>query len=429
MASSSRLTRVNPELISVVIIFTAIILFAVTVFGIISITTQKNKELVNYEFRLILEGNGHYLKSTTKRDFVQKISLKDEDYYIAISALNSPDKFMSGNKQLQAYGQCVTQLYFEFDIDFCRPNPIPWDFLKIVSLCFVGVIFVSIIVLRYLSSEMVLSFKKLFSTANIPHPLAINFSSAWALAWEMADRFKAYQQQAIAVEKDKAIVSLSKQVAHDIRSPLSTLNNVVLSTIDSDLPHAQKELIENSVNRINQIADDLLSNAKSRSDGYHQSTQANSHLQLDQIISNIAKEKEAQGLVGNKIQLCLDLDAKLVSTNINDVDIGRILSNILNNAIESIESVGEVRISLRYFDKFAIISIVDNGVGIPDHILEMLGTREVSFGKQDSKASGNGLGIFHARKTLDGAGGSLTILSKVGVGTNIEIRVPLAGDS
>lgn len=192
MASSSRLTRVNPELISGVIICTAIILFAVTVFGIMSITNQKNKDLVNYEFRLILEGNGHYLKNTTKRDFIQKISLKDEDYYIAISALNSPDKFTSGNKKLQVDGQCITQQYFEFDLDFCRPNPIPWDFLKVVSLCFVGIIFISIIVLRYLSSEMVLSFKELFFTANIPHPLSLNFSAAWALAWEMADRFKAY---------------------------------------------------------------------------------------------------------------------------------------------------------------------------------------------------------------------------------------------
>ncbi len=426
MASSSRLTRVNPELISGVIISTAIILFAITVFGIISITNQKNKDLVNYEFRLILEGNGHYLKSTNKRDFTQKISLKDEEYYVAISELNNPDRFVSGNKKLQADGQCVTQQYFEFDIDFCRPNPIPWDFLKVVSLCFVGIIFISIIVLRYLSSEMVLSFKKLFSTANIPHPLSLNFSAAWALAWEMADRFKAYQQQAIAVEKDKAIVSLSKQVAHDIRSPLSTLN-VVLSTLDNSLPHEQKELIENSVNRINQIADDLLNNAKSRSERY-QSTQANGHSQLDQIISNIAKEKEAQGLVGNKIQLSLDLDAKLVSTNINDGDIGRILSNILNNAIESIESVGEVRVNLRYFDKLALISIMDNGIGIPDHILEVLGSREISFGKQDSKAAGNGLGIFHARKTLESAGGTLAIQSKIGVGTNIEIRIPLVDD-
>jgi len=423
MASSSRLTRVNPELISGVIIFTAIILFAITVFGIISITNQKNKDLVNYEFRLILEGNGHYLKNTTKRDFIQKISLKDEDYYIAISALNSPDKFTSGNKKLQVDGQCVTQQYFEFDLDFCRPNPIPWDFLKVVSLCFVGIIFISIIVLRYLSSEMVLSFKELFFTANIPHPLSLNFSTAWALAWEMADRFKAYQQQAIALEKDKAIVSLSKQVAHDIRSPLSTLN-VVLSTIDNSLPHEQKELIENAVNRINQIADDLLNNAKSRNVN-NQNVQTKRHQQLDQIINSIAKEKESQGLVGGRIKLSLDLDSNQLGANINDGDISRILSNILNNAIESIESGGEVRVSLRYFDKLAVISIMDNGIGIPDHILEVLGTREVSFGKQHSKASGNGLGIFHARKTLESAGGSLAILSKVGVGTNIEIRVPL----
>lgn len=427
MASSSRLIRVNPELISGVIIFTAIILFAVTVFGIISITNQKNRDLVNYEFRLILEGNGHYLKSATKRDFIQKISLKDEDYYVAISELHNPDKFISGNKKLQTEGQCVAQQYFEFDIDFCRPNPIPWDFLKVISLCFVGVIFISIIILRYLSSEMVLSFKKLFSTANIPHPLSLNFSTAWALAWEMADRFKAYQQQAIAVEKDKAIISLSKQVAHDIRSPLSTLN-VVLSTVDSSLPHEKKELLENSINRINQIADDLLSKAKSRSED-SQKVQSNKQSQLDQIINSIAKEKESQGLVGNRIKLSLDLDSKQISTTVNDGDLSRILSNILNNAIESIESIGEVRVSLRYFDKFGVISIMDSGIGIPDHILEVLGTREISFGKQSSKASGNGLGIFHARKTLESVGGSLTILSKVGVGTNIEIRVPLVGDS
>lgn len=424
MATSSRLIRVNPEVISVVIIFTAIILFAVTVFSIISMTNKKNIDLVNYELRLILEGNGQYLKSENKRDFIQKMSLKDEEFYVSISDLNYPDKFIAGNKKIQSDGQCITQQYFEFDIDFCRPNPIPWDFLKIVSICFAGIIFISIIILRYLSSEMVLSFKKLFSTANIPHPISLNFSTAWGIAWEMADRFQAYQQQAIAVEKDKAIVYLSKQVAHDIRSPLSTLN-VVLSTMKNDIIHEKQELIENSIIRINQIADDLLTKAKSR-DENNKADPANNPYMLDQIIKNIALEKETQGLIGDRIMLRLDLEAKSILLKIEDRDIYRILSNILNNAIESIESEGEIRVSLRYLDKLAIISIMDNGKGIPDQILEALGSREISYGKQDSKASGSGLGIYHAHNTLENVGGSIKILSKVGVGTNIEIRIPYA---
>lgn len=100
----------------------------------------------------------------------------------------------------------------------------------------------------------------------------------------------------------------------------------------------------------------MLNKAKSQNDD-HQKVQIDKQYQLDQIISNIAKEKESQGLVGDRIKLSLDLDSKHVSANVNSGDISRILSNILNNAIESIESVGEVRVSLRYFDKLAVISL------------------------------------------------------------------------
>lgn len=72
------------------------------------------------------------------------------------------------------------------------------------------------------------------------------------------------------------------------------------------------------------------------------------------------------------------------------------------------------------------IYIKDSGKGIPRHLIDKLGQAGLSFGKDNSSQSGNGLGIYHAKKTVELFGGSLKIDSTEGIGTTVYLLLPLA---
>jgi len=70
------------------------------------------------------------------------------------------------------------------------------------------------------------------------------------------------------------------------------------------------------------------------------------------------------------------------------------------------------------------IKITDTGKGIPAHILPQLMQEGKTFGKEKSEKSGSGLGLYHAKKTMQGWGGDVTIASEEGKGTTVTITLP-----
>ena len=69
------------------------------------------------------------------------------------------------------------------------------------------------------------------------------------------------------------------------------------------------------------------------------------------------------------------------------------------------------------------ISVEDNGRGIPPEILEKIGVKGITYGKEGTN-SGSGLGVYHARKTVEEVHGEISIQSKLEVGTMITLTLP-----
>ncbi len=102
-------------------------------------------------------------------------------------------------------------------------------------------------------------------------------------------------------------------------------------------------------------------------------------------------------------------------------DFNRILSNIINNAFESLDGKGVISVILENKnDDYIHLIIQDNGKGMPDDILQQLGSYRLTYGKQE----GSGLGVYHAKKTIENLGGKLFIDSKLNVGTIVKILLP-----
>ncbi|MBI4830156.1 MAG: ATP-binding protein, partial [Candidatus Lindowbacteria bacterium] len=102
----------------------------------------------------------------------------------------------------------------------------------------------------------------------------------------------------------------------------------------------------------------------------------------------------------------------------------RVLINLLTNSVEAMPNGGDIRIhsEIAHKDEGAIlkISVADTGYGIEEKILDRV--QEPFF---TTKRHGTGLGLAICRKIIDAHGGTLTIKSKVGEGTTVEIEIPI----
>lgn len=115
----------------------------------------------------------------------------------------------------------------------------------------------------------------------------------------------------------------------------------------------------------------------------------------------------------------------------NKIELKRILSNLLNNAFESLSSVNSRRIwlSLEQERFHVLLSISDSGIGMSEETLRNIGIKGFSLGKSDASESGQGLGVYHAQESLSSWSGSLTFKSKLSEGTTVLLKLRQIGSS
>jgi signal transduction histidine kinase len=256
--------------------------------------------------------------------------------------------------------------------------------------------------------------------------IKVLFTSYLTLTSEIEAAEKKIREQS----RQSAILDVSKQVAHDIRSPLSALN-MVMTTLTT-LPEDERILVRNAISRINDIANNLLQKGKQENLSLNsQSNSIENNLTVELIpvlVDMLVSEKRMQYREFSGLNIEVELrDSFGAFSLINSAQLKCVLSNLVNNAVESFEKqVGCVLISVVKINRHVVISITDNGKGIPAHLIEKLGKEQLSFGKDASDKSGSGLGLYHAKQTILHLGGSLEILSTEGKGTTISIKLNLA---
>lgn len=210
------------------------------------------------------------------------------------------------------------------------------------------------------------------------------------------------------VEEEK--IQIAHQVSHDIRSPLAVLK-MALEDVGA-IAIEQRLMIENALVRFNDISNNLLANFKKKN-----KVNLENH-SLIKVMEMIVSEKKYQYKNLNELNINFEYSVEANRTNVKIIqsDFHRIISNILNNSIEAMKEKGTIRIRIDLHNPLAVISISDNGVGIPKEVLAKIGEKGVSFGKDESALSGSGLGLYHAKETMSSYGGQLLVDSEEQVG-------------
>lgn len=233
-------------------------------------------------------------------------------------------------------------------------------------------------------------------------------------------------------ERQHEVIKLEvmAQVAHDIRSPLSALEMMV-SSLD-ELSEDKRVIIRNAANRIRDIANSLASQKK-KAEGQLEANENSAELYsrelfsevlllpiIDSVITEKRIQYRSQPNTVIEFNQTRESYGLFISVQVNEFK--RVISNLLNNAIESLNnSSGLVQVILNVAQNQKIeINIIDTGCGIPEGQLNKIGERGATF----NKVSGTGLGLYHAKKFIEYWKGELIIQSKVGSGTTVRVVLP-----
>lgn len=212
----------------------------------------------------------------------------------------------------------------------------------------------------------------------------------------------------VQLEKNKTEFELARQVAHDIRAPLTAIRMIV-NQLDSN-GEVQKIIRDASI-RLNDIANSLLERTRKNS------KQSFELVTAAERIRALLKEKQVNYPLIVWTLKCFKEDTTLVG-NLNQIL--QVLSNLLENSAESIGASGSVMLSVYSDVKNGFFEISDTGKGIPENILPLLFSKGYSY----EKPRGNGLGLFTAREYLKNLGGNIEFVSKVGSGTTVKVTLP-----
>jgi len=224
----------------------------------------------------------------------------------------------------------------------------------------------------------------------------------------------------VEAEKLKALIDLAAGVAHDIRSPLTALD-VIIRDI-KNIPEEQRIILRNSANRINDIANNLLIQYKQGKDAViSDQVQDNKPELISNLLMSLVSEKRIQHK-DSSIELNLNIgeDAQGKFSNVSALAFNRVLSNLIDNAIEAGSRVIIINLNNIIGKNALMIQIIDNGEGMSDGILHKILKGE-NF---TNKATGHGLGLQYAIQIIRyDWGGDINITSTENQGTMVTVTL------
>lgn len=405
--------------------------------GLYEISLIESQRLTTSQLDTLVRSGRLSLEQGDYRSFVEGIGREFRDIRVSISS--------SQRKLIEIGPHTSRSTCSSQDFPLHPRLGIPGDTLKI-SLCRtynspllpMGILtllyfLVSAISLRYLillESRSERSLVQFLENAGVEVSYGAGLENALKKIIGIQEELNETKKRQIELARAEAMGSLAAQVAHDIRSPLAAL-----TTADKDfaaVPEETRVMVRSAIGRIQDIANHLLESNRARtgkSDAFKGASAMRAeppmpHL-LSSLVESILTEKRMQfrSQIGIEIVGEMDPHSYGLFALIQPSEFKRLLSNLVNNSVEALGNKGKVAISLGSNDHNWIqVRVADTGKGIPPELLPKLGNRGETHGKSD----GSGLGLYHARISVEKWGGKLEIQSALGTGTAIALTLPKA---
>ena len=208
--------------------------------------------------------------------------------------------------------------------------------------------------------------------------------------------------------------TLSK-ISHEIRNPVTLINSFLQLMQDQhpEITHFEywNQIISN-MDFLKSLLDEI--SDYNRSVSIHPET-INLYLFLRQIVADVAPS-----LMPRNIQIDLEKRSALPPVDVDPVKMKEILFNLIRNSAEAIQDHGSILLTVFLKDMCAVITVSDDGPGIPADYLPTLFDPFVTHKKE-----GTGLGLAITKNVIAAHNGTIDVESSRDKGTTFTMTLPL----
>jgi len=194
--------------------------------------------------------------------------------------------------------------------------------------------------------------------------------------------YRKLQSEMIRLDQMHTLGEIAAGLAHEIRNPMTTVNGflqLLLKDKDFNDKREYLEIMIEELNRANGIIGEFLNLARNKI------VDLKAH-PINQIIRSLAPLLQADAFLSDRTIVLKLGDVPELLLDVKEIR--QLIINLVRNALEATPRGGMVEIITRRVNDFVSLSIKDQGKGIPDDVLEKLGTPFFS-----TKDNGTGLGL------------------------------------
>lgn len=215
----------------------------------------------------------------------------------------------------------------------------------------------------------------------------------------------------------------ASDISHELRTPLTTLQTHLEAIMDGvwQPTNEHLDILMKEVTRLTNLVDDLKDSFIQEEYTMHiNKTKFNVSTVLEGIITTY------EPLFNNenyKLNISIEKDVEVLM----DKDkFKQIVNNILSNSLRYLNEGGEVLVGLKKSQDNIILTLKDNGIGIKDEDMKNIFERFYRVDTSRNKITGgSGLGLSIVKSIVEAHNGTITLNSKYGEGTVVEIRLPV----
>ena len=221
-------------------------------------------------------------------------------------------------------------------------------------------------------------------------------------------------------------------VSHELRTPLTSVKSYLEALDEGALsepvaPDFVKVSL-NETNRMMRMVTDLLSLSRIDNETSHLQVELTNFTAFITFILNRFDKIKNQDET-KKYEIIRDYPITPIWVEIDTDKLTQVIDNIMNNAIKYSPDGGTITVSIKTTDEQLILSIADEGLGIPKQDLPKIFDRFYRVDKARSRAQGGtGLGLAIAKEIIKQHQGFIWAKSEYGVGSTFTIVLPYEND-
>jgi len=239
---------------------------------------------------------------------------------------------------------------------------------------------------------------------------------------KMVDQLEESARMMARTERELAWREMARQVAHEIKNPLTPMKlslQFLQKAIREKSPDVKQISERVAGNLVGQI--DHLSNIATEFSQFANLGNYNPELfDLQTLLKDVVQLYDMQEHVNVKWEMLpFSLMLKADKTQVN-----RLFTNLFQNAVEASPKGEDIEIIIteELRPNSVIISLADNGVGIPESVQPNIFRPNFT-----TKSAGTGLGLAICKAIVENAGGQISFTTEAGKGTKFLVQFPLAG--